>query len=285
MIDLHLHTTYSDGCLSPADLVQKSYEKGLKVISVTDHDTDQGFYDAKEKSKKLNITVVPGIEFSALQNGELHILGYNINFLSKEFQNYKTIIKRFRTKEIVQILRLLSQNGIEIDMTWLKCTCDAINLDAIIQYMIKHGYIDSIKEGFEKYFSKGKPAYIEKNKLPYKEILAIIKKANGYSVLAHPLRQDKDYTRCELLIREMCVFGLDGIEVFHSSHNSNDICFLKSIAKKYNLYITGGSDYHGNRKNEKIGFYGSGRILPNKLELIELILKNNTGGMNGTRYF
>jgi len=255
--DLHIHSTFSDGTLSPEEIIKRAKESGIKCISITDHDCLDSQYISKESTDEFKI--IPGIEISSeIDNLEIHILGYFIDFENKELIEVVNKLSKEREKRINKILEKLNENNINIKMEDLDIEFSkSISRSHVANAMVKKGYFENYKSAFTAYLIKGKPAYVKGYKLHYKEVLKSINDAGGIAVLAHPGQIYKGLV-VENLIKELKYFGLKGIEVYHPSHSREEINKFHNLAKKYKMIITGGSDYHGKGcYNENyIGSYG-----------------------------
>lgn len=242
--DLHIHSSYSDGTLNPREIINLSTRNNLSCISITDHDSILSQRELKNLKCELNS--VPGIELSSEFNGhEIHLLGYFIDIDNTELNNTLASIHNERIERIGRIIRQL--NSINIDISYSEIEINkfvSIGRPHIAKLLIQKGYVSSIKEAFQMYLAKGKPGYIERYKINYKEALKLLKNCGGISVLAHPGEIYKGLNK-EKLIKELKIYGLDGIEVFHPSHNVGEINSFYNISKKFRMVITGGSDYHG----------------------------------------
>lgn len=243
--DLHTHTNFSDGILSPQELLQKAAKVGLGAISITDHDTIEGVRKAKELADKFNIEVITGCEFSCYENGrEYHILGYffdtNHKSLNEHLDNYKKL-RLFRAK---QIYKKLQDAGMKFDFDLIQNISRhaPIARPHIGMALVEMGYVNTLKEAFEKYIGDAGPAYYPKANFPVERAIELINSAGGVASLAHPANF-VDQPQLYKMIKS----GLDGIEVNHPMHNEQQVKFYRSIASQYWLIETGGSDFHGNR--------------------------------------
>lgn len=247
--DLHIHTTASDGLLSPDEVVQWAGIKRLKAIGITDHDTVNGICPAEEASLKYGVEVVPGIELSTLyKEEEIHILGYYIDYKADWFLDTLEKIQNSRYERAAKIVGKLNRIGVNINLEQVKRIADrgAIGRPHIARAMIDKGYIVNIKEAFQKYIGKDCPAYVERYKLSCGEAIDIIKRLRGISVLAHPgLIRKKAY------IGDIVNLGIEGIEVYHSKHDDETVRNALAIASSRKLLITGGSDCHGMKVNNE----------------------------------
>lgn len=241
--DLHCHTTASDGLLTPAELVHLAAEKGLKGIAVTDHDTIQGWQEAESAGVNYQIKILKGIELSTEWNGkEVHLLGYELDGSSGYLNDKLKGLRKAREQRMLEIIARLAALNIQISFEEVlnRAQGESIGRPHIAQVLMQQGYVSSIKEAFAQYIGLGAPAYVPRYKLTPEDGIAIIRKANGVAVLAHPGLQG-----LEGGIPDWVKAGLQGIEVYHSEHNPEHEIKYLAIAQKYNLLVTGGSDFHG----------------------------------------
>lgn len=244
--DLHVHTTYSDGILSPSEVVDLAVISGLDGIAITDHDTIYGIEIAMNRSKKYSdFHIIPGIEFGCVCNDEeVHLLGYFIDLNNQNLISLTNKLQYLRTNRAKLIINRLRDLNIFINYDHIKrkVTNDNIGRPHIARSMIEKGYVKNIAEAFDKYLDRGKPAYVDRYHLSIKDAIELIHESNGISVLAHPgLLHDKN-------IIEYCIDNfIDGIECYHPNHTCDDVEFFRKLAIKNNLIITGGSDFHGDR--------------------------------------
>ncbi|WPX08063.1 PHP domain-containing protein [Anaerocellum danielii] len=262
MIDLHTHTTFSDGTLTPQEVVRLAKERGLFAIAITDHDTTDGVKAAIEEGSRLGIKVVSGVEISADFEIEMHILGLFIDIDSKFLQQKLKMLNKFRKERNPKIIEKLRQMGYSISMEEVEklSSGEMIGRPHIAQVLVKKGYFLSTKEVFEKLLGFGKPAYVKKDKLKPQEAIEAIKKAGGLAILAHPHKYLYLEEGSENVFLELKEYGLDGLEVFHSDHSQKETSMLLEIAKKLDLAISGGSDFHGENKPEIFIGVGKGNL-------------------------
>jgi len=244
-VDLHIHSTASDGRFSPADIVHQAIEQGLSVIAITDHDSVDGIALALIAAKSFpELKVIPGIELSTdVPQGEIHVLGYFIDYTNLEFQTTLDGLRNSRFHRAQGMVAKLKNLGIHINWKRVQeiAGVGSIGRPHIAQAMLEKGYISSIKEAFTKYISRDGPAYVEREKMTPVEAVEIILKFNGLPVLAHPFTTSNP----EIMIVELKAAGLIGIEVYYNSYTADEINELISFADRYGLIATGGSDYHG----------------------------------------
>ncbi len=264
--DLHIHSNYSDGTMSPEEIIDNAINLGVKSISITDHDSISSQYVTKNIYN--DIEVIPGIEISAeFEDIELHILGYFIDINNLELINTVNKLNKERIERINEILFKLKKEDISLNIEDLGVDLNAtVGRSHVANAMVKKGYYDSYKAAFTNHLVKGKEAYVKGYKLNYKEAIQVINNAGGIPVLAHPGQIYKSLA-VENIIKNLKFFGLKGIEVYHPSHSKEQSNNFYNLARKYKLLITGGSDFHGKEglKENLIGSYGINEDLLNKL--------------------
>lgn len=248
-VDLHLHTYYSDGFFSPFEIVKKIQKTGTKIISITDHDNIGGLKEAIRTGLKEDIEVIPGVEISGeYMNREMHILGYFIDPAAPAMKELLTEIQEERILRIKKIITKLNELGSTITYDDAKedlKTTVSIGRPHIANVLVKQGFVKSFFDAFYKYIGDDKIADVKKVRPNYDRVFKVIKEAGGLSFLAHPA---KYFNEEEIKIFKAA--GLDGIEVIHPSHTASDTKKYKEIASKLNLLTSGGSDFHGGRKND-----------------------------------
>lgn len=276
LVDLHVHSDASDGTLSPSEIIVHAKEKGLEAIALTDHDTVSGLDEAIEAGKLYQVEVVTGIELSAdYPNDNLHILGYCIDHKNKEFlKHLKPIVeaRKIRNDQMLQNLKKIGLNiSIDEDET-------VITRAHFASALYEAGHVSSFEEAFENYLSPGKPGYVKRITPSPKECIKLIHRSGGVAFLAHPTLYGLNATQLTKLIKELKGYGLDGLEAIHSVHNQQDETFLRVLASKNDLLISGGSDFHGaNKPKLELGVgYGNLKIPYRILENI----KNKAGMKN-----
>lgn len=257
MIDLHTHTTYSDGTYSPAELIELAYKNGIKAIAITDHDTIEGINYAKEKAKELNIELINGIEFSVDYKGiEMHILGYFLDINNKELLNLLKDLKKTRDKRNLELIEKLNSIGLDISFDYIKSLSGGglITKAHFATAIVEKGYAKTRSDAFSLYLGKDKPAYVKRVLISHKEAIDFIYNSKGISVLAHPIIYKLSNKDLDIAIKDLKDSGLKGIECYYPSNTLSQTNFLISLAQKYDLKITGGSDFHGlNRPNVSLG--------------------------------
>jgi predicted metal-dependent phosphoesterase TrpH len=244
-VDLHIHTTASDGKFSPEEIVRKACEAGMAYISICDHDSMEGIPAAVDAARSCpGLMVISGMEINTdIPNGELHILGY---FCDLENAELKTTLTRLRTSRIERAKKMIGKLrnlGIKIDFERVEqiAGVGAIGRPHIAQAMLERGYINNYREAFMKYISRGGPAYVERDKITPVQAVQLIRRAHGVPVLAHPLTSDN----WEILMADLIPAGLMGLEVYYNNYTPEQVRGLLQITEKNNLAATGGSDFHG----------------------------------------
>lgn len=253
--DLHVHTDYSDGVLTPKEVVDLAIKRNLDGIAITDHDSIKGVKKSIAYASNFeDFNVIPGIEFSCIyRDEEVHILGYFIDIENKyllEATKEFRISRKERAKKIIENLKNMNMN-IEFEDVFKEGDREFIGRADIARELVKKSYVKTTQEAFSKYLNRGKPAYAKRFHLGVEKTIKLIKEANGISVLAHPGLL-KDHSIVDYCIEK----GIEGIECIHSKHSKSDTEKFKKIAENNNLIITGGSDFHEKyKKNYIMGKY------------------------------
>jgi predicted metal-dependent phosphoesterase TrpH len=247
-VDLHAHTTASDGTYTPAELVREAVRRGLRVLAVTDHDSVDAVAPALEAARQSPpLEVVPGIEINTDgPGGEVHILGY---FLDHEAAWLRALLREFREERAARVHRIVER------LATLGCPIDAAEVLALVQegsagrphvaqVMVRRGYVGTVREAFDRFLAAGKPAHVPHRKLAPREACEIIRRANGLAVMAHP-----SFTPApEAMIRELAEAGvLDGVECYYAEHSPEQTAQFLALCRQFGLVPTGGSDFHGPR--------------------------------------
>ena len=250
-VDLHIHTNYSDGFHSPEEIIVKAKNHGFEAISITDHDNLSGIKEAAEKGDEIGIEVIPGVEISSdIKDREIHILGYFVETESVELERYLNFFREERLKRAVRIVNKLNLLGlsITIDDVMEKAKNSAVGRPHIAQAMMEKGLTSNFYEAFNKYIGNNGPAYEKKVHISPQSAFKIINDAGGLSFIAHPGYME------ESLLKELIDEGVDGIEVIHSSHSQQQVKFYRGIVNEYFLLESGGSDFHGGKREDDKNF-------------------------------
>lgn len=249
-IDLHTHSTVSDGSMSPRELVRYAKEHGLAAIALTDHDSVDGIHEAVDEGNKAGIEVIPGLEISVDFKPEMHILGY---FFNEDYINMKSTLadlKAGRERRNIKIIDRLNRLGLDVTVEEAKAEArrGVVGRPHIAKVLVQKGYVDTITEAFDRYLGKGKAAYFNREELTPEEGIREIAKSGGIPVLAHPIYLDMDSGRLDDLLGILAKAGLRGIEAYYADNTATDTGNLLRLALKHNLLVTGGSDFHGSYK-------------------------------------
>jgi 3',5'-nucleoside bisphosphate phosphatase len=245
LVDLHIHTTVSDGCFSPTEIVYKAIDLGLRVISITDHDTVNGIPEALNSAQDFpGLLVIPGVEISTdVPQGEIHVLGYFIDYTNPLLIMKLEQMRNSRVERARKMVEKLSALGLKIE--WQRvldlASGSTIGRPHIAEALLEKGYIKTFKEAFDRYISRNGPAYVERDKMTPAEAVKMIVEAGGLPVFAHPLTFN-DYDN---MTGELVNAGLVGIEAYYKGSTPEEIDRIVALSRQYNLIPTGGSDYHG----------------------------------------
>ncbi len=250
-IDLHTHSTCSDGTLHPSEVVKLAKEKGLSAIALTDHDTIDGLHEAIETGRNIGIEVITGIEFSVAGDTEMHLLGLNFNIDCPAITEILDEMIIQREKRNYTVIELLAQLGIyiTIDEIHAESTSPITGRSQIAKVMLKKGYVSSIKEAFDKYLAFSRPAFVERSTLSPEEAIDIIHKCGGKAFLAHLNQTGKSDEELYSLLTYLKQCGLDGIEGYYTEYTEDMNFRYRKMADDIGLLLSGGSDFHGTNKD------------------------------------
>jgi len=252
-VDLHIHTTASDGVMSPSEIVRHGKTKGLQAIAITDHDTIEGLEEGLSEGERIGFEVIPGIEISAVHSpGSMHLLGYFLDNHHPHINERLGYLQKARAERNPKIVEKLNQLGIELTYEEvLKASGGGqVGRPHFARVLLEKKYVRSFQEAFNRFLKKGAPAYVEKIRFTAKEALHFINDAKGVAVLAHPKTLNLDgYSELENLLRQLIDEGLQGIETYYPEHSALEVAQYKTLAERYGLLMTGGTDYHGIEKN------------------------------------
>jgi len=254
-VDLHLHTTVSDGTLTPSALVRRAAARGLKYIAVTDHDTVAGIREALTAAEEFpGLTCIPGIEISAeFETGEAHVLGYFLDYRDAELNQRLRQLQQSRQHRAERMVAKLDRLGLPLEIARVREIAGEGSLGRphLAAAMQELGYITEFAEAFNKYIGRGGPAYVPREKITPLEAVEIILNARGLPVLAHPFTVGA----VAPMVAALAAGGLAGIEVYYAEHGADRIAEYLALAAEHNLIVTGGTDYHGiaTRREPDIG--------------------------------
>jgi hypothetical protein len=283
LIDLHVHSTASDGTLSPSDVVIRAKKRAISLLSLTDHDTTDGLQEFEESCRKHNVPGLPGIELSAEYYDDVHILGYGMFYTSPEFQEKLTALRKLRDERNEKMCAKLKTLGYDISIEEVirESEGDVIARPHIARALMKKGYVSSLREAFDRLIGKGALAYVPRKTLSPEECITLIQNAGGISVLAHPGEIYLDSEPFDILLRKLKDAGLWGLECYSSHHSADEIFGFLELAAKFGLNPTAGSDFHGeNRPDVEMGIDVPEHIIPEKLTFLALKKLGNSGGVS-----
>lgn len=269
-IDLHTHSTASDGTDSPSELIKKASEINLSSIALTDHDTTKGLNEAEEAAKDLGIYFIRGVEISTNSElGSMHILGL---WLPKNDENLENFLQKMHDRRFERnrkIINKLKSIGIHISMEELQNYAGSSpGKPHIANLLYEKGYVRAPWEAFAKYLDKGGLAYFPKEKLKPEEAVKILHESGATVSMAHPRLEGWSWEYIKRYVEKLKPFGLDALECAHSSHSAEETMSLDKIVLEYRLLCTSGSDYHGLNKSVKLG-----KVAGNQLGIYHEILK------------
>jgi hypothetical protein len=282
-IDLHIHSTYSDGSLTPSEIIASARQLGLAAIAITDHDCING---SKEVLQSIDLppslNFLTGIEISAAfpegfpRKGSLHILGYGFDINNLDLNQILTILQHARNDRNPRIIRKLNKLGIAIDLKEVSALAgdSVLGRPHIAQTLVSKNVATSIDDAFNRFLGYGQPAYVDKYRIETQKAIQIIRQAGGIAVLAHPglIETDDDDNNVEPLLKILIDMGLGGMEVYYSEHSGKQTAYFTQLAQRYNLLMTGGTDFHGQINNQIQMGTGKGNLnIP--FELYEALIK------------
>ena len=276
-IDLHTHSTFSDGTFTPLQLVKYAEEKGLKAFALTDHDTTEGVKEAK--SIETNVEVISGVEISTrYDKKEIHIVGLYVNENDADLNKQLKYYREKRVTRNFEILEKLNSLGVNITIDDVKesCTGDVISRAHIAKALVSKGFVGSYTEAFDRYLGDNKCAYVPRETLNYEESMELITKAGGVPVLAHPLLYKMSDTNLENMMVKLRQEGLKAVEVYYSTHSNSDTQHIMAMANRVGLIYSGGSDFHGATKPKIDMGTGMGKLAV-PYEILEKIRGERNG--------
>lgn len=241
--DLHVHSTASDGTLTPRELVSLALGRDLTVLAIADHDSVEGVPDALAAARSTRLRLVPAVELSAVVGAQdVHILGYFIRHDDPRLAAHLGDLRDARRRRAASTVSALADAGlhVELDDVLAMSGGGAVGRSHVARALVAEGHAENIPDAFTRLIGRGKPFYVPKDVRPPDEVIGVVRDAGGLAVLAHP-----GVSRLDYLIPELIEAGLGGIEAYHADHRPEQRTHYASIAKKYGLLVTGGSDFHG----------------------------------------
>lgn len=255
-IDLHNHTTASDGRQTPTQLVQMALEKGLHAIAITDHDTTSGVKEAVEAAKGTDLWVIPGVELSIDFAGELHMLGLFLDVDNEEFVSVMQNLRGGRVKRTERMVEKLNQIGLPLSMddVYLHAKGETVGRGHVARALAAKGLVKSADEAFKKYLAYGAVAYVPNARLSLEEAILLLRRIGAAAVWAHPMQTARDQMTLHALYNEMKSYGLCGMECFHPSANDAEARMLERWCMVDRLAVTAGTDFHDHPNGAPFGW-------------------------------
>jgi 3',5'-nucleoside bisphosphate phosphatase len=241
-VDLHAHSTASDGSRAPADVIREARRIGLAAIALTDHDTVAGIPEAAAVGEELGVRVVPGVELSAVEGDvETHILGLHLSD-TRELEAKLIALREMRRTRAERMVKRLNELGVRIELASVleQAAGGAVGRPHVARAMIAEGWAVDFRDAFDRYLGNGRPAYVTKERLAVSEATTLIHRAGGLAILAHPSHSGT-LERIAAFVEQ----GMDGVEVRHPSHSADDTARLAALVEHFSLVPSGGSDWHG----------------------------------------
>lgn len=241
-VDLHMHSTASDGSRSPADVVRAAKRAELVAIALTDHDTVAGLAEARATGEELGVRIINGVELSAVEgDSETHLLGLHLSDTSV-LERGLTELREMRGRRAVRIVELLQAQGVQVtlDDVLMQAGAGAIGRPHVARALVADGWAVDVRDAFDRYLAAGRPAYVAKDQLGMRDAIAMVHAAGGLAVLAHP-----GATATRERLEALAALGMDGVEVKHPSHSPQDTARIRTLAEQLGLLPSGGSDWHG----------------------------------------
>ena len=248
-IDLHIHSTASDGTCTPAEIAALAARQGLAAIALTDHDTVLGYPELQEAAASLGLETVPGIEISTKYGGAVHILGYYIDPDSDKLAPVLEWVVRDRDERNEKMCALMAADGLPVTYAEMKARFgEVIGRPHFADILVELGLASSVRDAFDRYVEKGQRYYVPRTILPIERAIEIIRLSGGVPVLAHPFQYKRDDAGLRELIEYCMEQGLRGLECRYSGYSPEQSAYLEALAEEYGLVKTGGSDFHGSNK-------------------------------------
>ncbi len=265
--DLHTHSAASDGQYSPAQVVELARKAGVQCLALTDHDTVDGVEEAIQAGAQMGVHVLRGVELGAREDRHLHILGLGLGAGCTAMETLCRKLKDSRAERKYRIVDFLEEKGIHIDLQEVEELAQGglVARPHFAQVMVRHGYVSSMREAFDRYLDTDEYQRIERFKADAADCIAAIRQSGGRAVLAHPCQLNLPEEKLERLVKELKDAGLEGLECFYPQHTPEMVTAYRNLAIKYDLYVTAGSDFHGERVHPDRPF------MPTPLELAWLL--------------
>ena len=276
MIDLHVHTTASDGQYTPAQIIQKAAEKNIRVIAITDHDSFAGVDEARNESQKLGITLVPGIELNiSFPTGEFHLLGLGIHSPSASLKSIVENVIKYRTERNLQIIEKMNADGVPLTLNELESDFPntVLGRPHFAAELVKYKVVKNRQQAFDQYLARGRKWYVPRICTNLDEAIVAIRESGGVPVIAHPMSLYLSWGRLPDFLTDCYEKGVVGIEAFHPGARVTECLRLEELGRKIGFIITAGSDFHGEkiRADRKLGHTCGGKKIDDKYYYEELL--------------
>lgn len=283
-VDLHCHSTASDGTLPPAEVVRLAQQSGLSGLALTDHDTIGGVEEAAAEARRIGLDFLTGIEISCEYPppGTMHILGYGVDPMSATLHDLTRRLLEGRDNRNPRIIQKLNELGVSVTMAEVEQEAKMTAADSkkpigrphIAAVLLRKGYVSSIKQAFDKYLAQGGIAYFDKERLTMREAMDLVRQSGGMPVLAHPIQlRTQNDAQLDRAVKDLVDLGLVGLEVIHSDHDALWVEKCNRLAERYHLLKTGGSDFHGTNKKDIALGSANGRRIPR--EFLDRLLERH----------
>ena len=265
-IDLHIHTTASDGTLTPAQVVELAKAQGLHTIAITDHDTMGGVPEAVEAGRRIGVAVIPGIEISTdYRDRDTHVLGYGLDWNAPALRPVLEWVRTDRHNRNQKMAALMRADGIEVELAALEATHPGATIGRphFARVLVEQGRAESISDAFARYLNPGQRYYLSRGYFRFDEAVSVIRRSGGVAVLAHPLQYGYPEPELRALVAYAAGQGIQGIEVYYTGYNREQRALLLDLAGQLGLFATGGSDFHGaNKPDIALGSGHGGLFVP-----------------------
>ncbi len=276
MIDLHVHTTASDGQYTPSQIIQKASEKNFKAIAITDHDTVDGIAEAKKEAEKCGIILVPGIEINiTYPKGEFHLLGLGLKNISTSLQEIIQYLQSHKINRNEEIIKKMNEDGVNITIKELqeRFPNTVIGRPHIAQMLVERKIVKTRQQAFDQYLANGRKWYIQRTGANLDEAIIAIKESGGVPVIAHPMSLYQSWGKLPDIIKDYKERGIMGLEAFHPGARVTECLRLEELARSLGLFVTAASDFHGEqvRSDRRLGHTCGGKRIEDRFYFEELL--------------
>ncbi|MDR1126583.1 MAG: PHP domain-containing protein [Treponema sp.] len=269
LVDLHTHSSASDGSLSPSQLIDEAVRREISAIALTDHDTIDGLAEASRTAQEQGVRFISGIEMSlSWEPGEFHLLGLGLQDIDRGFRQAAEDLRQMRERRNREITARLCEIGIHVEYEEIAALAGgrSVGRPHFAQFLIQKKIVRDMEQAFNRYLGKGRPLYVQKEGLSFQVAVSLIKDAGGVAVLAHPLSLYVAWGRLPSIVSSLKKQGLDGLEAWHPSAKTGECKRLEALADSLGLIVTAGSDFHGKARAErKLGRTAGG--LPIRMDI------------------